>query len=1083
MGACARLAIFKLAEQAEADSMSRFRRAAAGSAIALFLVPSARAQIITTIAGGGPAANTPGTSVGVAPGGIAVDSHDNVYITSFTSVYRLSGGLVTPIAGDGGEGYQGDGGPATSAQVEFPQGIALDSSGNVYFNDANNYRIRAINMQATTQTLLGVSIGPGQIATVAGNGNYGGGHGSSGNGGPATQAAIEPAHGIAVDAAGNLYFSDQFDQVVREVSTTGTLSTLLGNGASGNSCSNGPAATASLDGPTNVAFDAAGNLYVVERGRNCVEVYNRQPTAITVFGVTVQPGYLVNVAGGSYGYSGDNGPATSAAMRGPTAITFDSKGNLYICDRDNYVVRMVTPSGTISTFAGNGNRGFSGDNGPATSASLANPWSLGADSEGNIFIGDSFEVREVSGGTIQTVVGNGTCSGTYNGAATSAQLCYPDGIFISGGTVYIADTQNNTVRALNGGTISLIAGTGGYGYGGDGGAGTSALLAEPAGIAVDGAGNLYICDLDNDVVRKLTSAGTISTVVGPGQPLNDGDNGPATAAWLGAAWGVALDAAGNLYIADSDNYRVRVVNNQSGSITVYGVTVGPGDIATVAGSLLSGNSGDGGPATSAQMQYPTSVAFDAAGNLYIADAYSDVVRKVDGSGTISTVAGSGLGRVLFSGDGGPATNADLYDPFGIAVDRAGNVYIADTANERIRAVNMQSNPITLYGVSIAPGNIATIVGNGTAGFGGDGGSPIYATLNSPYGLALDAAGNLYFDDSFNSRVREVMPPATIQVTVGTNPAGLSFTLDGTDYTTAQTRTWSTNDSHAIATISTESGSPGTQYDFSGWSDNGAISHTVSTFFGTTYTANFSTEYQLTTAANPTAAGSVTPGAADYYDSTSSVPLTASANAGWAFTGWTGPVAAPASASTSVTLAAPESVTANFSPNGAPAVWIVDGTGGLSARSDTGVAVNSTAYTGGKTAIALDATGNEWTLDTASSLVYETNQLGAAETTIAAGVGGLNAPEGFAVDGNSQLWIANSGNNSLSVFTNTGTAVSPSGGFTGSSLATPAGLAVDLAGSVWVANKTGNSVTRFLGAAAPAAPLATAAADNTTGEKP
>jgi PKD repeat protein/biopolymer transport protein ExbD len=351
--------------------------------------------------------------------------------------------------------------------------------------------------------------------------------------------------------------------------------------------------------------------------------------------------------------------------------------------------------------------------------------------------------------TITTIAGTGVAGSAGDGGqATSAQLNRPRGIAIDAqGNVYIADENANRVRKLSGGIISTVAGTGTAGFSGDGGQATSAQLKGPIGVAVDAQGNLYIGDLGNQRVRKV-SGGIISTVAGTGTAGYSGDGGQATSAQINSPYGVAVDAQGNLYIADFGNQRIRKVSG--------------GIISTVAGTGTAGATGDGGQATSAQLKNPIGVSVDAQGNLYIADLGNYRVRKVSG-GIISTVAGTGT--LGFSGDGGQATSAQLNAPADVAADAQGTLYIADWSNNRIRKVS--------------GGIINTIAGTGAAGFTGDGGQAASAQLNNPYNFGIDGQGNLYVSDTLNQRVRKIenKPPTasfTFSPASGTAPLAVSF---------------------------------------------------------------------------------------------------------------------------------------------------------------------------------------------------------------------------------------------------------------------------------------------------------------------
>ncbi len=762
-------------------------------------LPASRldAQTISTIAGGGPPANSAATSVGVAPFNVAIDGNGNIYFTTpgfDNNVYRLSGGALNRVAGNDGSGFQGDGGPATSALLNYPTGIAVDRNGNLYIADVDNYRVRAVNMQSTTVTLLGVSIGPGQIATVAGNGT----EGYAGDGGPAISAEIGITSsgvdsGLAVDASGNLFIADTFGGHIREVNTAGTISTVVGTtNKKPDFCYNGPITSTVLWEVEDVAFDAAGNLYYSDAGLYCVEVVNRSSTPITVLGVTVPAGYVAPVAGnGKDNYSGDGGPATEAEINTPVQIAFDSSGDLFIADYLNFDVREVNPSGTISTFAGIYNtEGALGDGGPAVDAFLELPAGVAADASGNVYIAAGDRLRMVNtSGTISTVAGEGFLISGNGGPATQAQLDYPQGILAGTSGLYIADQAE--VRLVNSmGNISIFAGTGTGGYSGDNGPATSAAMEKPAGVALDGAGNFYISDQNASVIRKVNAGGTITTIAGGGSGCSQetdqyGDGCPATEAQFFEPQGLAVDGSGNLYIADTLNGLIRAINNHATPVTLYGVTIAAGDIAVVAGGGMN-NPSTGGSALNAALSSPSSIVVDSAGTLYIADPGYAEVLQVDSGGSISVFAGEGGGSAPGpNGDGGPALNASLALPSGLTLDSAGDVFIADSGHQRIRVVNMQSTTITSFGVSIAPGNIATMAGDGTQGFTGDGGLATAADLNYPTAMALDAAGNLYINDSDNKRIRKVTPATSSKLTptVTVSPAEAQITTKQPDTVT------------------------------------------------------------------------------------------------------------------------------------------------------------------------------------------------------------------------------------------------------------------------------------------------------------
>jgi trimeric autotransporter adhesin len=610
------------------------------------------------------------------PWSVATDGIGNLYIadTYNRRIRKVTpDGVINTVAGNGAYGYGGDGGSATAAQLGYPYGIAVDSSGNLYIADNGTNRIRKVTAA-------------GMISTAVGSGTYGYG----GDGGLATAAQMKAPTDVAVDSAGSLYIADYGNYRIRKVTRDGLINTVAGNGTSGSSGDNGPATAALISSPYGVAIDSAGNLYIADYGNNRI----RKVTAA---------GVISTVAGnGFYGYGGDGSSATAAAMSYPYDVAVDSAGNLFIADYGNNRVRKVTAAGVINTAAGNGTKGFSGDGGPATAALINSSYGVAIDSAGNLYIADygNSRVRKVTAaGIISTVAGNGTRGyGGDGGPAPAAQLNNPPGVAVdSAGNLYITDYGNHRVRKVTAaGVISTVAGNGTSGFSGDGGPATLAKLYYPTNIAVDSAGNLYIADYGNYRVRKVTAAGVISTVAGTGTAGFSGDGGLATAAQA-RPFGVAVDSKGNLYIADYTNYRIR-------KVTLDGM------ISTVAGngSLSLDSSGDGGPATAASLLIPMGVSVDSENNLFISETYNSRIRKVTADGVIHTVAGNGMSG--YSGDNGSATAAQLNNPYNVAIDSSGNLFIADSGNYRIRKVEFLNCPSSL---SLSSGGAAACRTAGT----------------------------------------------------------------------------------------------------------------------------------------------------------------------------------------------------------------------------------------------------------------------------------------------------------------------------------------------------------------------------------
>ncbi len=682
---------------------------------------------ITTIAGGSTYAGD-GSAATRAPLGyaenLAVDTAGNVYLIDSLNnrVRRIAAdtGIITTVAGNGQRGSSGDGGPAVAAELFSPKGIALDAAGNLFISDTWNDRIRKVD------------VATGIITTVCGSLS-----GFSGDGGPAVSAKLHLPEGIGIDKAGNLFIADVANQRIRRIdASTGIIATVAGSGPSGSgtggfSGDKGAATAARLNEPRAVTIDSSNNLFIADSTNNRIRR------------VDANSGMIDTVAGSTSGFSGDGGLATSAQLAGPEGVAIDGAGNLLIADTRNRRIRRVSATdATIATIAGSSSSsGFSGDNGPAVLARLSRPKGLVLDAAGNLFFADylNYRIRKIDRATaiITTVAGNGQrpTADDY-GPAIAARLYYPRAVVCDTvGNMFVADAFNQRIIKISAtsGTTETVAGDGTYGYSGDGDLAVYAQLFNPSGVALDSSGNLFISDSDNHVVRKVDAGtGEISTVAGNGYG-SGGDNGPAINAGLEEPLGIAIDSTGNLYIADSYNQRIRKVDAQTKIIT------------TVAGNGNKGYSGDGRPAIESQLAYPSSVAVDTNSNLYISDTSNNCIRRVDGkTGLISTVAGTGSPG--FSGDGHAATAARLWEPHHLVLDSHGNLFIADYFNDRIRRVDA------------ATGIITTVTGNGSYGFLGDNGAAGDAQLSLPWGVALDAAGNLLIVDTFNHRIRAVRAP-------------------------------------------------------------------------------------------------------------------------------------------------------------------------------------------------------------------------------------------------------------------------------------------------------------------------------------
>jgi sugar lactone lactonase YvrE len=685
----------------------------------LSLAASAQQYTISTIAGGFPPP-TPVTALNApigTPGAVTSDVSGNLYFIAFDCVLRLDvNGTLTQVAGNSRIGFSGDGGPATSAQLYNPSGLAVDSANNLFIADSGNNRIRKVTLPNDT------------ITTIAGNGTAS----WTGDNGPASAATLNNPQGLGLDSSGNLYIADSGNQIIRKITTaTGSITTVAGSGVQGNSGDGSPATSAQvqLNTPMGVAVDALLNIYISDTGNNKIRV--------------VRSGIMGTIAGnGQAGFSGDGNLATLASLNAPIAVAVDTTQAIYFTDSKNFRVRKITPNGVIVTLAGGG--------GP-----VSTPSGIAVDPNNNLYIGDSSSyhlLKYTPSGSSTIVAGNGL---RYylgdNGPAAAAQFVQPQGIALdpSGLIVYIADRGEARIRKFQGGTISTPPG---------------ATALGPAGVVADASQNLYIADAaGNEVLRVAAGTGAVTLVAGTGTAGSSGDNGIATSAQLNQPSGVLLDSAGNIYIADTGNNRIRKINAAGIITTIVGISGAP---------LFTG---DGGLATNASVNQPAGLAMDSAGDLFIADTGNNRIRKVNPAGIITTVAGNGSNS--YSGDGGPATSAGIVSPHGIAVDTRGNLFIPDFSS-RIRRVSIS-------------GFITTIAGTSTPGYSGDGGPALSAQLGQPWGIAVDMGFNLFVSDVGEQAIRLLSYSSAAQPLAITSPMFLPIGTVGTPYAQSLTATGGT----------------------------------------------------------------------------------------------------------------------------------------------------------------------------------------------------------------------------------------------------------------------------------------------------
>ena len=732
---------------------------------------------VTTLAGAASnaAGSTDGTGSGARfnnPGCLTVDSSGNLYLadTNNHTIRRItSSGVVTTWAGD--PPFSGsENGPGNQALFSFPIGIALDSTGTVFVADTNNSTIRKITSSAVVSTLAGKpkvygsTDGSGRsvqfnfpestavdnagnvyvadrdnhtIRKISRNGIVTTLAGSAGVSGAAdgigTNARFNFPFRVVIDAAGNLLVSDTYNHTIRKVTSTGLVTTLAGS-AGNAGATDGAGSEARFRFPDGLAVDAAGNVLVAD-------TYNQTIRKVTGAG-------LVTTLAGSAGIVGaTDGAGADARFRYPGGLALDPAGNVFVADTDNHTIRKITSGGLVTTFAGQAATSGSTD-GSSTTARFTFPYGVAVDQTGNVFVADTYNhtIRKLSPfGDATTLAGSPGSTGSTDALGSVARFYYPTGLSVdSTGTIYVADILNHTIRKIStAGAVTTLAGTTRNNGATDGAAGI-AQFSTPRRLALDGSGNVYVADFDNNTIRKITSTGIVTTLAGlPGS--SGTTNGTGAAARFYGPSGVATDALGNIFVADYYNHTIRKIT-------------GDGVVSTLAGSPGLAGAADG-IGSAARFNFPAGMSADAEGNVFVADTQSHTIRKISAAGVVTTVAGSA--GIQGSTDG-TGTLARFTFPNSATVDRAGNIYVADYVNHTIRKISPAGVVTTIAGLAGISGSADGV--GGTARF------------NSPFDTSVDNVGNVYVAEIFGKTIRKISAAGPVTTLAGT--PGVSAPTNG-----------------------------------------------------------------------------------------------------------------------------------------------------------------------------------------------------------------------------------------------------------------------------------------------------------------
>lgn len=679
------------------------------------LVP-ASAQVIVTIAGRNapPAADgTPALQVPFQSGFPAIDSRGNLLVPDMDGhvVYRMTPlGSSEVVAGSGFPGFSGDGGDATKASLNAPSGAWEGPDGSLYITEFSGHRVRKVDPN-------------GIISTLAGNG-FGG---FFGDGVDSRQAQVSRPGPGTMTPEGDIIFSDSGNNLVRKISRSGIITTVAGNPAGGPFGAEGiPATQATLNWPVGLAYDTTGNLLIADRFNQVIRSVTPGGNIRTFAGSPNSPGFI------------DNVPASRALLYEPMQMARDPLGRLVFLDKLNFRIRRIDNQNAVSTIAGTGAIGYSNDGSPPLQTVLDAPEGMTVDGSNRVYIAEERRIRRFSGSSanqpVETVAGLGRAVFPSNGSpALTADIKLPQGVTVDNqGRVIVASTEAHTIFRVNlDGSTTRLAGNGIRGYTGDGGPAVHALLWAPRGMTVAEDDSILFCDTNNNVVRRIAPDGTITTIAGNGVGTPPVEGAPATQSGMQFPHDVAIHPiTGEIYISVTFHHMIFRIDGQ-------------GILRRVAGTGVLGFDGDG-PALEKMLNYPKFMDFDSSGNLYIADDFNHRIRRISPNGLITTLAGTGEFTSL--GDGGPATQASLRSPWGVAVAANGDIYVSEANGHVVR--------------KFAPGGIiSTVAGVRDPGLTGDGGPAVEARLNNPSDLAIDQAGNILIPDRFNNRIRAILTQA------------------------------------------------------------------------------------------------------------------------------------------------------------------------------------------------------------------------------------------------------------------------------------------------------------------------------------